>query len=34
MITMLFSHDVQAEEALINEDNLNIRSGPGTNMNR
>ncbi|WP_162800311.1 N-acetylmuramoyl-L-alanine amidase [Oceanobacillus zhaokaii] len=30
MITMLFSHDVQAEKALINEDNLNIRSGPGT----
>ncbi|WP_170140733.1 N-acetylmuramoyl-L-alanine amidase [Oceanobacillus arenosus] len=29
MISMLFSHDVQAEEALINEDNLNIRSGPG-----
>ncbi|RDW21796.1 N-acetylmuramoyl-L-alanine amidase [Oceanobacillus chungangensis] len=30
MISMLFSNDVQAKEAFINEDNLNVRSGPGT----
>ncbi|SFD57208.1 N-acetylmuramoyl-L-alanine amidase [Lentibacillus persicus] len=34
IISLLFAPAVQAEEAFITTDNLNVREGPGTNFNR